>query len=198
MTRERRRKAWRWGRLAESAAAALLRLKGFRILARGYKVPVGEIDIVARRGRLVLFVEVKARPSADAANEARRVMLSRGRNTHRDIACSMVLKSKMACSESISRIVLRSSAANDSGGAVVRTTRVTPFFDGVSKPAGVTGWNTDGNVGARGNAERVSRTTPMTSHVSSPSFSGWPMGSASGHAVRAIVSFTTTVRLSFV
>jgi putative endonuclease len=67
---ERRRRAWRWGRLAESAAATLLRLKGFRILARGYKVPVGEIDIVARRGRLVLFVEVKARPSADAANEA--------------------------------------------------------------------------------------------------------------------------------
>jgi putative endonuclease len=67
---QRRRRAWRWGRLAESAAALLLRLKGFRILARGYKVPVGEIDIVARRGRLVLFVEVKARPSADAANEA--------------------------------------------------------------------------------------------------------------------------------
>lgn len=67
---QRRRKAWRWGRLAESAAALHLRLKGFRILARGYKVPVGEIDIVARRGRLVLFVEVKARASADAANEA--------------------------------------------------------------------------------------------------------------------------------
>jgi putative endonuclease len=67
---ERRRKAWRWGRLAESGAALLLRLKGFRILARGYKVPVGEIDLIARRGRLVLFVEVKARASADAANEA--------------------------------------------------------------------------------------------------------------------------------
>ncbi|HEX6103896.1 MAG TPA: YraN family protein [Alphaproteobacteria bacterium] len=66
----RRRRAWRWGRLAESAAALLLRLKGFRILARGYKVPVGEIDIIARRGRLVAFVEVKARASADAANEA--------------------------------------------------------------------------------------------------------------------------------
>lgn len=38
--------------------------------ARGYKVPVGEIDIIARRGRLVAFVEVKARASADAANEA--------------------------------------------------------------------------------------------------------------------------------
>jgi putative endonuclease len=65
-----RRRAWRRGRLAEAAAALLLRLKGFRILARGYKVPVGEIDLIARRGRLVLFVEVKARASADAANEA--------------------------------------------------------------------------------------------------------------------------------
>jgi putative endonuclease len=70
LRQHRRRRAWRWGRLAESAAALLLRLKGFRILARGYKVPVGEIDIIARRGRLVAFVEVKARASADAANEA--------------------------------------------------------------------------------------------------------------------------------
>ena len=65
-----RRRAWRRGRMAEAAAALLLRLKGFRILARGYKVPVGEIDIVARRGRLVAFVEVKARATADGAAEA--------------------------------------------------------------------------------------------------------------------------------
>lgn len=69
-TQRRRRRAWRRGRLAESAAALILRLKGFRILARGYKVPVGEIDIIARRGRLVAFVEVKSRASADAAAEA--------------------------------------------------------------------------------------------------------------------------------
>jgi putative endonuclease len=66
----KRRRAWRRGRLAESTAAFLLRLKGFRILARGYKVPVGEIDIIARRGRLIAFVEVKARASIDAAAEA--------------------------------------------------------------------------------------------------------------------------------
>ena len=65
-----RRRAWRRGRLAESAAALTLRLKGFRILARGYKVPVGEIDIIARRGRLVVFVEVKSRANVAAAAEA--------------------------------------------------------------------------------------------------------------------------------
>lgn len=65
-----RRKAWRRGRLAEAAAALYLRLKGFKILARDYKVPTGEIDIIARRGRLVAFVEVKARAQADSAAEA--------------------------------------------------------------------------------------------------------------------------------
>lgn len=46
----------------------LLRLKGFRILATRYRAPVGEIDLVARRGRLIVAVEVKSRSSlADAA-----------------------------------------------------------------------------------------------------------------------------------
>jgi putative endonuclease len=42
----------------------LLRLKGFRIIARDFRVPVGEIDIIARKGRLLAFIEVKARRSA--------------------------------------------------------------------------------------------------------------------------------------
>jgi putative endonuclease len=41
----------------------LLRLKGFRIIARNFRAPVGEIDIIARKGRLLAFVEVKARQS---------------------------------------------------------------------------------------------------------------------------------------
>src|SRR5262249_15645780 len=65
-----RRRAWRRGRLAEAAVALVLGLKGFRILARGFRVPVGEIDIVARRGQLLVFVEVKARQSAWAAAES--------------------------------------------------------------------------------------------------------------------------------
>lgn len=48
----------------------MLRLKGWRILARRARVPVGEVDIVARRGCTVAFVEVKARNSADAAGLA--------------------------------------------------------------------------------------------------------------------------------
>ena len=56
-----RQVAFRTGISAESRAAAFLIAKGFRILARRYRTPVGEIDIVARRRKLLVFVEVKAR-----------------------------------------------------------------------------------------------------------------------------------------
>jgi len=62
--------AFRFGLSAESRAALLLVAKGYRILARRWKTPVGEIDIVARRRRTLVFVEVKARESVDDAVEA--------------------------------------------------------------------------------------------------------------------------------
>jgi len=65
-----RRAAYRRGRIAEACAAWLLRFKGYRILARGYRCAVGEVDIIARRGGLLVAVEVKLRPSLDAAAEA--------------------------------------------------------------------------------------------------------------------------------
>lgn len=65
-----RRKSFRLGLRAETAAAWLLRLKGYRILARRHRTPVGEIDLIARRGKLVAFVEVKARADAAAAAES--------------------------------------------------------------------------------------------------------------------------------
>ena len=58
MSRQQRERA---GRFAELVAAWLLRLRGYTILARRYATPVGEIDLVARRGDLVVFVEVKHR-----------------------------------------------------------------------------------------------------------------------------------------
>jgi putative endonuclease len=58
------------GRGAETLACWYLRLKGWHILARRARVPGGEVDIVARRGRTIAFVEVKARASDDAAGFA--------------------------------------------------------------------------------------------------------------------------------
>lgn len=65
-----RKAAERRGRSAETLACWYLRLTGWRILARRVRVPGGEVDIIARRGRVVAFVEVKARGSADAAGMA--------------------------------------------------------------------------------------------------------------------------------
>jgi putative endonuclease len=57
----------RHGRRAEALAAWWLRLKGWRIVARRFATPVGELDLVARRGHMLAFVEVKARRvAADA------------------------------------------------------------------------------------------------------------------------------------
>ncbi|MCC6829034.1 MAG: YraN family protein [Novosphingobium sp.] len=58
------------GRRAETLAAWYLRLKGWRIVARRVKTPRGEIDLVARRGRTLAFVEVKWRGGAAQLDHA--------------------------------------------------------------------------------------------------------------------------------
>lgn len=58
------------GRRGEWLAAWYLRLTGWRILASRVKTPRGEVDLVARRGRLVVFVEVKWRARAVDLDEA--------------------------------------------------------------------------------------------------------------------------------
>jgi putative endonuclease len=65
-----RQAAFRVGISAESRAAAFLIAKGFRILARRWRSPLGEIDIVARRRHLLVFAEVKARASLAEAAES--------------------------------------------------------------------------------------------------------------------------------
>jgi putative endonuclease len=55
------------GRKAETIAAWWLRLKGWRILACRARVPGGEVDLIARRGHTLAFVEVKWRATAEAA-----------------------------------------------------------------------------------------------------------------------------------
>ena len=67
---ETRRRRYARGLWAETLAAWHLRLRGWRILARRFRCHVGEIDIVARRGRVLAFIEVKARDELAAAAEA--------------------------------------------------------------------------------------------------------------------------------
>jgi len=66
----KRRSAHLFGLRAETVAAILLRLKGYSILERRYAISGGEIDLIAKRGRSIAFVEVKARGDLDAAAEA--------------------------------------------------------------------------------------------------------------------------------
>jgi len=63
----KRSAAWGRGRVAEAMAAVFLILKGYRILARRWASPGGEVDIVAKRGRCICFVEVKARATLESA-----------------------------------------------------------------------------------------------------------------------------------
>jgi putative endonuclease len=74
-----RRKSEAAGRAAELCALWYLRLKGWRLLAQRYKSPMGEVDLVMRRGEVTAFVEVKVRANITAAvmavspRQARRI-----------------------------------------------------------------------------------------------------------------------------
>lgn len=61
-----KRRAERRGRRAEDFAALWLFVKGYRVLARRARTPRGEIDIIAARGRLIAFIEVKWRANGVA------------------------------------------------------------------------------------------------------------------------------------
>lgn len=67
MSGRRRRDAYRRGHAGEWMAALALALKGYRIVARRHRTPLGEIDLIARRGDLVAIIEVKVRATLDAA-----------------------------------------------------------------------------------------------------------------------------------
>jgi len=65
--RPERQVAFALGLSAESRAAAFLMAKGYRILAKRFRTPYGEIDLVARKRNLIAFIEVKARASLEEA-----------------------------------------------------------------------------------------------------------------------------------
>ena len=62
--RERKRR-YNLGHRAEILAAIWLSLKGYKVIGRRIKTPAGEIDLIARKGRISIFIEVKARKTHD-------------------------------------------------------------------------------------------------------------------------------------
>ena len=68
----KRKTAEKFGRRGESLAILYLRLKFYSILAKRVKTPVGEIDLVARRGKDIVFIEVKARSDKNQVENALR------------------------------------------------------------------------------------------------------------------------------
>jgi putative endonuclease len=61
MAKSKKVSSYQKGQKGENRAAAYLRLRGYRVLERNYRVPQGEIDLIARKGDALVFVEVKAR-----------------------------------------------------------------------------------------------------------------------------------------
>jgi len=64
---QKRKRAQRWGHVSEWIAAASLILKGYRIMKLRHKTKLGEVDIIARKGHLIVMVEVKARRTIEEA-----------------------------------------------------------------------------------------------------------------------------------
>lgn len=96
---ERRRQARRRGAWGEGVAALVLRCKGYKIIAQHYVVRGGEIDIIARRGTTLAFVEVKWRPTLADAMEAitpqKRRRIARAAHVFlagRDVAMRLTLR----------------------------------------------------------------------------------------------------------
>ncbi|KPF78285.1 hypothetical protein IP88_04320 [alpha proteobacterium AAP81b] len=87
------------GRRAETIAAVYLWLKGYRILARRVRTPAGEVDIVARRGDTLVFVEVKARQGLDSG-----VIALQSSAFRRVEAAARVLAGRFAGSARVTRI----------------------------------------------------------------------------------------------
>lgn len=76
--------------MAEAIALWFLRLKGYRLLARRFSSPGGEVDLVMRKGTTTVFIEVKARRSVDAGvmavtpQQSRRIAAAAAFFTARD------------------------------------------------------------------------------------------------------------------
>jgi putative endonuclease len=89
-----RRRAERRGRFAELLCRWHLRLRGWRIVASHWRCPSGEIDILARRGRVLAIIEVKAR--RDLASAAAAILPRQRRRIARAAAAFLMTRPDLA------------------------------------------------------------------------------------------------------
>jgi putative endonuclease len=73
----------RTGKKGEDIACAYLKSRGYRIVERNYKCPLGELDIVARDGDAIVFVEVKSRKSEEFGDPQLAVGLKKQKKVSR-------------------------------------------------------------------------------------------------------------------
>ena len=92
--RPERRSALRRGRVAELMCRWHLRLRGWRIVASHWRCPSGEIDILARRGRVLAIIEVKAR--RDFATAAESVLPRQRRRIARAASAFLLTRPDLA------------------------------------------------------------------------------------------------------
>ena len=133
------RRGWWRGYWAEHLAALYLRLYGYKILARRYAHPLGEIDVIAVRRGVLAMVEVKARPDFDSAlgavtrrqqlriSRAAQVFLTQNRRyIHHTIRFDLIVI-RPGVGPCISRIFGALSDHFDAGGSVTHSLYL-PFF----------------------------------------------------------------------
>jgi putative endonuclease len=89
-----RRRARGRGRLAEFLCRWHLRLRGWRIVAADWRCPSGEIDILARRGRVLAIIEVKSR--ADLASAAAAILPRQRRRIARAASAFLLARPDLA------------------------------------------------------------------------------------------------------
>jgi putative endonuclease len=89
-----RRRAARRGHLAELVCRWHLRLRGWRIVAADWRCPSGEIDILARRGKVLAVIEVKSR--GDAASAAHSLLPRQRRRIARAASAFLVARPDLA------------------------------------------------------------------------------------------------------
>ena len=75
--------SWEEGKRGEEAACRLLRRSGYKILERNYRGPRYEVDIIAREGDIVAFIEVKTRPPGGEEEAAAAIGPAKQRKIYR-------------------------------------------------------------------------------------------------------------------